>query len=146
MGAEKCIQILNGPNLNLLGLREPEIYGNKSFDEFYEYLKEAYPEWEIRYAQSNHEGDLIDIIQMCGREKIPVILNAGGYTHSSVALGDAIRSAQTKVIEVHISQIYSREEFRHHSFISPEAIAVISGLGLYGYEAAVAYLVGKHQP
>lgn len=133
------IQILNGPNLNLLGSREPQIYGERSFEDWLQDLRNRYPDTEIRYTQSNHEGDLVDMLQYCGMQQIPVILNAGAYTHTSVALANAIAAAQTRVAEVHISNIYAREDFRHTSYISHKALALISGLGLYGYEAALCF-------
>lgn len=145
MKLEFCgiIQIINGPNLNLLGTREPSIYGNDSMDDYLNSIRKSFPDLEIRYAQSNHEGDLVDLIQACGLKNIPIILNAGAYTHTSVALADAISASKAYVVEVHISNIFAREEFRHNSFISPKAVAVISGLGLFGYEAAIQYILDK---
>ncbi len=138
---KRIIQIINGPNLNLLGTREPGIYGSQSFESWLEQIRLRYPDLELRYAQSNHEGDLVDLLQHCGKQQLPVILNAGAYTHTSVALADAIAAARTRVVEVHISNIYARENFRHTSYISHQALAVISGLGLYGYEAALHFLL-----
>lgn len=137
------VQIINGPNLNLLGTREPSIYGNNSMEDYLISLRKSFPDLEIRYAQSNHEGDLVDLIQACGLKNIPIILNAGAYTHTSIALADAISASHAYVVEVHISNIFAREEFRHNSYISPKAIAIISGLGLYGYEAALQFILDK---
>jgi len=140
---KRIIQIINGPNLNLLGTREPEVYGSQTFESWLDQLRVRYPDTELRYAQSNHEGDLVDLLQHCGMQKLPVILNAGAYSHTSVALADAIAAARTQVVEVHISNIYARESFRHTSYISHRALAVISGLGLYGYEAALHFLLQR---
>lgn len=137
------IQIINGPNLNLLGSREPEIYGNESMDSYLAQLRSQYPDFEIRYAQSNHEGDLVNLIQACGLKSIPIILNAGAYTHTSIALGDAISASNALVVEVHISNIFARESFRHVSYISPKAMAVISGLGMLGYESAIQFIMDR---
>jgi len=137
------IQIINGPNLNLLGTREPDVYGTQRFEDWLGEMRTRYPQAELRYAQSNHEGDLVDMLQHCGMQGIPVILNAGAYTHTSVALADAVAAAHTQVVEVHISNIYARENFRHTSYISHKALAVISGLGLYGYEAALCFLLNR---
>lgn len=139
----QVIQIINGPNLNLLGTREPEIYGNQGFDAFLFDLRNSYPAIEIRYAQSNHEGDLVDLIQACGISNIPIILNAGAYTHSSIAIGDAISASSAFVVEIHISNIFAREEYRHQSFISSKAQAIISGLGLLGYKASIDFVIRK---
>jgi 3-dehydroquinate dehydratase II len=134
------IIIINGPNLNLLGKRQPEIYGSKSFEDYLNELKARYPGISIDYFQSNHEGELIDKIQQAGFEYEGIILNAGGYTHTSVAIGDAVASIKTPVIEVHISNIFARETYRHHSYISPYARAIISGCGMEGYEYALLCL------
>lgn len=136
MKLEFCgiIQIINGPNLNLLGTREPSIYGNDSMEDYLNSIRKSFPDLEIRY---------VDLIQACGLKNIPIILNAGAYTHTSVALADAISASKAYVVEVHISNIFAREEFRHNSFISPKAVAVISGLGLFGYEAAIQYILDK---
>ena len=138
------IEIINGPNLNLLGMREPGIYGSESMDVCLERLKEAYPDVEINYFQSNIEGELIDKMQQVGFEADGIILNAGAYTHTSVALHDCIRSLRTPVIEVHISNVHRREEFRHHSMISSACHGVICGFGLDSYRRAVEASKGMH--
>lgn len=137
------IIIINGPNLNLLGKREPGIYGNLTFDEYFSNLKSKYPEIELEYFQSNIEGEIIDKIQEVGFTFDGVILNAAAYTHTSVGIGDAIKSVQTPVIEVHISNVYQREEFRHQSFISPNASGIIVGFGTQGYELALLSFIQK---
>lgn len=131
------IQIINGPNLNLLGVREPEIYGKGGFEPFLEKLRTSYPNIEIDYYQSNVEGFMIDKIHEVGFSYDGIVLNAGAYTHTSVALHDAIRSVTSPVIEVHISNVFQREDFRHHSMISPACRGVICGFGLDGYRLAV---------
>lgn len=133
------IAIINGPNLNLLGKREPEIYGTETFETYLEKLKVIFPMIEFEYFQSNVEGELINAIQEYGFTSDGIILNPGGYTHTSVALGDAVTAVNTKVIEVHISNIFGREEFRKNSHVSAKCIGVISGLGLKGYELAVMF-------
>jgi len=129
--------IINGPNLNLLGKREKTIYGNISFSKYFAELKELFSSIDLYYFQSNVEGDLIDKIQEVGFDYDYIVLNAGGYTHTSVALADAISAIETPVIEVHISNIYSREDFRRKSLLSPSCKAVICGLGLDSYKAAL---------
>ncbi len=131
------IAIINGPNLNLLGKREPEVYGTESFDKYLETLRDKYADIELSYFQSNVEGELINEIQRAGFGFDGIILNPGGYTHTSVAIGDAIAAITTPVIEVHISNIFAREEFRKLSHVSGKAKGVISGLGLKGYELAL---------
>lgn len=131
------IIIINGPNLNLLGKREPEIYGSSSFEDFFETLKEKYSTVKLHYFQSNIEGELIDKLHETGFSYDGIILNAGAYTHTSIALGDAIKSIQTPVIEVHISNTFSREEFRHQSYIAPNVSGIIIGFGLKSYELAL---------
>lgn len=131
------IAIINGPNLNLLGKREPEVYGTESFDKYLETLRDKYADIELSYFQSNVEGELINEIQRVGFGFDGIILNPGGYTHTSVAIGDAIAAITTPVIEVHISNIFAREEFRKLSHVSGKAKGVISGLGLKGYELAL---------
>lgn len=131
------ILILNGPNLNLLGKREPEIYGNLTFEEYFKTLQINYPTIELHYFQSNIEGELIDKLHEVGFNFDGVILNAGAYTHTSVAIGDAIKGIETPVIEVHISNVHSREDFRHISFIAPNAKGVIAGFGLKSYDLAL---------
>ena len=135
------ILIINGPNLNLLGRREPGIYGSESFDTYIKRLRDAYPEVEIDYFQSNVEGVLIDKMQAVGFDADGIILNAGAYTHTSVALHDCIRSLKCPVIEVHISNVHQREEFRHHSFISAACKGVICGFGLDSYRLAIEALL-----
>ena len=135
------IQIINGPNLNLLGKREPGIYGQSSFDEYLPKLQAQYPDVEIAYYQSNIEGELINKIQEVGFDYDGIVLNAGAYTHTSVALQDCIRSLKCPTVEVHISNVHKREEFRHHSFISCACLGVICGFGLDSYRLAVEALV-----
>ncbi len=129
--------IINGPNLNLLGKREPEIYGERGFGDYFEELKMKFPEVELEYYQSNIEGELIDKIQEVGFTYEGIILNAAAYTHTSVGLGDAVKAIDTPVVEVHISNTHQREEFRHVSFISPGAKGVILGFGLKSYDLAI---------
>lgn len=133
----KQIQIINGPNLNLLGKREPEIYGNLSFEEYFESLRKNFPEISLHYFQSNHEGDLIDKLHEIGFNYYGIILNAGALTHYSYALADAIKAISAPVIEVHISDIYAREDFRKISVTGENCIEIISGKGLEGYALAV---------
>ncbi len=135
------IAIINGPNLNLLGTREPEIYGSKTFDDYLVELKQKFPAIEVSYFQSNIEGELIDEVQRVGFLYDGIIINPGGYTHTSVALGDAIAAITTAVVEVHISNIFGREDFRKLSHVSGKSVGVISGLGLRGYELAVDYFL-----
>lgn len=135
------IQIINGPNLNLLGKREPEVYGSTSFEDYFETLKSTFPELELHYYQSNVEGELINKIQEVGFSYDAILLNAGGYTHTSVAISDAIAGVTTPTLEVHISNIYKREEFRHKSIISKSCVGMISGLGLKGYELGIRYFL-----
>ena len=135
------IIIINGPNLNLLGKREPEVYGNASFEEYFKTLQEKYPNIELDYFQSNIEGELIDKLHEVGFDHDGIILNAAAYTHTSVGIGDAIKAIETPVIEVHISNVHAREEFRHQSYIAPNAKGIIIGLGLKGYELALQALL-----
>ena len=135
------IAIINGPNLNLLGKREVDIYGSSSFDSFFEQLKTSFPTVELSYYQSNVEGELVNELQKTGFSYDGIIFNPGGYTHTSVAIGDAIAAITTPLIEVHISNIFGREEFRKISHVSAKAKGVISGLGLKGYELALSYFV-----
>ena len=130
------IQIINGPNINLLGKREPGIYGAESFESYLEKLRTAYPDLEIDYYQSNIEGEMIDKIHEVGFEYAGIILNAGAYTHTSIALQDAIRAVTAPVVEVHISNVHKREEFRHKSMISCACLGVICGFGLDSYRLA----------
>jgi len=134
------IIIINGPNLNLLGVRQPEIYGNKSFDDYFVELEKMFPQFNLHYYQSNHEGDLIDKIQAVGYRFNGIVLNAGGFTHTSIALADALRAITTPVVEVHLSNIYEREPFRHVNFIKDSTIHSIVGHGLAGYKEALEYL------
>ncbi|MEO7489288.1 MAG: type II 3-dehydroquinate dehydratase [Ferruginibacter sp.] len=135
------IAIINGPNLNLLGTREPAIYGSQTFEQYFEEIKGLFPTIEFYYFQSNVEGELINEIQRIGFAYDGIILNPGGYTHTSVALGDAIAAITTPVVEVHISNIFGREDFRKLSHVSAKAKGVISGLGLKGYALAVSYFL-----
>lgn len=136
----KKIQIINGPNLNLLGRREPDVYGTCSFEDYLTKLRAQYPDVQLDYYQSNHEGDLIDCIHACGFEADGIVLNAGAYTHTSIALHDALRAVPAPAIEVHISNVYQREEFRHKSLISSACRGVICGFGLDSYRLAVEAL------
>jgi 3-dehydroquinate dehydratase II len=138
---KKRIIVINGPNLNLLGLREPHIYGNQAFEDCFLGLQEAYPQLDLSYFQSNHEGDLIDKIQEVGFDFDGIVLNGGAYTHTSIAIADAIGAITTPVVEVHISNIHSRESFRHHSYFSAKCRGVIVGLGLKGYKLALEYFL-----
>lgn len=138
------IIIINGPNLNLLGKREPEIYGSLSFEEFFENLVKKYPALSLEYYQNNIEGELVNKIHEVGFSYDGILLNAGAYTHTSVAVSDAIAGVTTPVIEVHISNIYKREEFRHKSIISKECIGMIAGLGLDGYDLGLQYFISKN--
>jgi 3-dehydroquinate dehydratase-2 len=132
------LQIINGPNLNLLGTREKNIYGNQDFNRYFKSLQLKYKDLDLHYFQSNIEGELIDKIQEVGFDFDGIIINAAAYTHTSVGIGDAIRSITTPVIEVHISNTYSREEFRHKSFLSPHVVGIILGFGLKSYDLAVS--------
>ncbi|MEK6782497.1 MAG: type II 3-dehydroquinate dehydratase [Bacteroidota bacterium] len=137
------IQIINGPNLNLLGKREPDVYGNMDFESFFGKLKESFKGAELYYYQSNVEGEIINKLHEVGFSYDGIILNAGAYTHTSVAIHDAIGAIKTPVVEVHISNIYAREEFRHKSLITSKCIGLITGFGLEGYAMALAYLSNK---
>lgn len=137
------ITIINGPNLNLLGKREQSIYGNQDFETFFCELKDAFPGIDLTYFQSNHEGALIDKIHAIGFSEDGIILNAGGYTHTSVALTDAVAAVTSPVMEVHISNIHEREAFRHHSYLTPNCVGVIMGEGLNGYRKAIDYFITK---
>ena len=138
----KKIQIINGPNLNLLGTREPGIYGSSSFDQFLPTLRAKFPDVEIAYYQSNIEGELINKLQEVGFTYDGIVFNAGAYTHTSIALQDCIRSLKSPVIEVHISNVNAREDFRHKSMISCACKGVIAGFGLDSYRLAVEALIG----
>jgi len=136
------ISIINGPNLNLLGTREPSVYGSQTFESYYQSLLEHFPQVEFDYFQSNVEGELINRLHEVGFSSDLILLNAGAYTHTSVALGDAIKSIDTSVIEIHISNTFSREDFRHTSYITPVAKGLIVGFGLDSYRLGVESLVG----
>ena len=138
----KRIQIINGPNLNLLGRREPGVYGSRSFEDYLTELRAQYPDVQLDYFQSNHEGDLVDCIHACGFEADGIVLNVGAYTHTSVALHDALRAVEAPAVEVHISNVHTREEFRHKSLISAACRGVICGFGLDSYRLAVEALIG----
>lgn len=137
--AHMKIMIINGPNLNLLGKREPGIYGAQSFEEFLEILKQSFPQLQLNYFQSNKEGDLVDKLHEIGFSFDGIVLNAAAYTHTSVALADAIAAIETPVVEVHISNVHKREAFRHHSYLSPVCAGVIVGFGLESYRLALQY-------
>lgn len=137
------IQIINGPNLNLLGVREPSVYGKKNFDDYFATLRNRYPQAQLEYFQSNSEGELIDKIHQVGFTFDGIVLNAGAYTHTSVALLDAIKAVSTPVVEVHISNIHQREEFRHQSLISAGCKGVICGFGLNSYRLAIEALLDE---
>lgn len=141
----KKILIVNGPNLNLLGVREPSIYGHDSFESYMPQLRADFPDVKIKYYQSNVEGELINKLQEVGFEYDGIVLNAGAYTHTSIALLDCIRSLRCPVVEVHISNVHAREEFRHKSMISAACLGVICGFGLAGYKMAIEGLLG-HTP
>ena len=134
----KKILILNGPNLNLLGVREPGIYGSEGFDSYLKVLNKRFPSLEIAYFQSNVEGEMINKLHEVGFSYDGIVLNAGAYTHTSVAIADAIKAINTPVIEVHISNVFAREEFRHHSFLSPVCQGCICGFGLKSYDLALS--------
>lgn len=135
--------IINGPNLNLLGTREPDTYGSQDFSSYMKSLREKYPNIILDYFQSNIEGEIIDRLQQADRDYQGIILNAAAYTHTSVGIGDAVKAIQTPVVEVHISNTYAREEFRHRSFIAPNAKGVILGFGLQSYDLAITSYVCK---
>lgn len=134
------IQIINGPNLNLLGKREPSVYGNQSFDDFFLSLKQRFPQLELHYYQSNVEGEIINKLHETGFTFDGIILNAGAYTHTSVAIHDAIGAIKTPVVEVHISNVYAREEFRHKSLITSKCAGMLTGFGMEGYALALLFL------
>ncbi len=137
------IGIINGPNLNLLGTREKSIYGNQTFEAYFKQMLNTYPHVELEYYQSNVEGELINKLHEIGFSHDGIILNAGGYTHTSVAISDAIAAINSPVLEVHISNIYAREDYRHKSLLSKNCIGIISGLGLNGYNMAIEYFINK---
>ena len=131
------VLIINGPNLNLLGKREPSVYGSETFENYFQDLQRRFPQFELEYFQSNIEGELIDKIHETGFTYGGIILNAAAYTHTSVGIGDAVKGIDTPVVEVHISNVYQRENFRHNSFIAPNAKGIIAGFGLQSYELAL---------
>ena len=135
------IAIINGPNLNLLGVREPGIYGRQTFEEFLKELKEKYPTIQIDYFQSNVEGELVTELQRVGFSYDGILLNAAAYTHTSVAIGDAVSAIKTPVIEIHISNVAAREEYRLRSLVAPKCVGTITGLGLKGYELGLQYFL-----
>ena len=135
--------IINGPNLNLLGVREKKIYGNKSFESLFDELQKKYNDISLEQYQSNHEGEIIEKIQEVGFSYDGIIINAGGFTHTSIAIRDDISSVTTPCLEVHISNILSREEFRQNSYLSEVSVGIISGLGMKGYELAIQYFKSK---
>ncbi len=137
------ILLINGPNLNLLGTREPDIYGSQTFEVFFEDLQASMPQVQLEYFQSNHEGALLDKLHEAGFSADGIVLNAGAFTHTSVALADAVAAISTPVIEVHISNVHRREPFRHHSFLSAHCVGSIVGLGLEGYRLAVSWFLKR---
>ena len=137
------IIIINGPNLNLLGKREPTIYGSQTFEQYFESLKLKFPMLQLTYFQSNKEGELIDKLHEVGFAIDGIVLNAGGYTHTSVAIGDAIAAIKTPVIEVHISNVHAREDFRHHSYLSKNCAGIIVGFGMESYALALTHFADK---
>lgn len=139
------IQIINGPNLNLLGTREKSIYGDQTFESFFEGLQKKFPEHKLAYYQSNIEGEIINKLHEVGFSFDGIVLNAGAYTHSSIAIHDAIGSIDTKVVEVHISNLHAREEFRHKSLITSKCIGLITGFGMEGYAMAIQHFIESHK-
>ncbi len=137
------ITIINGPNLNLLGKREPEIYGSQSFEDYLDELQQAFPQVELDHHQSNSEGVLINRVQDAGFSCDGVVLNAGAYTHTSLALADAVKAVPAPVVEVHISNVHARESYRHHSYLAPVCRGSIIGLGLSGYALAIRFLMER---
>ena len=137
------ISIINGPNLNLLGKREPSVYGTQTFEAYYEGLKTSFPEVQFDYFQSNIEGELINRLHEVGFTADAILLNAGAYTHTSVAIGDAIKGINSPVVEIHISNTFAREDFRHTSFITPVAKGLIIGFGMDSYRFGVESIVGR---
>lgn len=137
----KHLHIINGPNLNLLGTRETEIYGSVPFDEYLEQLRMQFPKLNITFFQSNIEGEIINNLHEMGFKATGILMNAGGFTHTSIAIGDAVAAIPTPVVEIHISNIFAREEFRHKSFIAPNAMGIISGFGLESYRLGILYFI-----
>ncbi|MDO4948706.1 MAG: type II 3-dehydroquinate dehydratase [Bacteroidales bacterium] len=140
----KKVVIINGPNLNLLGRREPQVYGNVSFESYLEKLRKDFPATEIDYFQTNMEGEIVDALQRHGFQDCGIVLNAAAYSHTSVAILDAIKAIQAPVVEVHISNIYSREEFRRHSMLSAACMGTICGFGLQSYRLAIEALLDEY--
>lgn len=139
------ILLLNGPNLNLLGRREPGVYGKQSFTDYLAFLEREFPEHTLSYRQSNHEGELLDILHQADVTYQGIVLNAGAYTHTSIALADAIRAIETPVVEVHISNVFAREEYRKHSYLSPVCAGTITGMGMAGYALALRFFTDYYQ-
>jgi len=137
------ILIINGPNLNLLGKREPDIYGSQTFEDFFEILKNKFPQIYLEYYQSNIEGEIINKLHEVGFSYDGIVLNAGAYTHTSIAISDAISAIKTPVVEVHISNVHVREEYRHHSFLSKNCAGIIIGFGLQSYSLAITHFAEK---
>ncbi len=137
--AKKKILIINGPNLNLLGKREPEIYGSQGFEDYFKILKKQFPKFNLKYFQSNHEGAILDKLHEVGFSYDGIVLNGGALTHTSIGIADAITAITAPVIEVHISNVHARETFRHHSYFSKYCAGVIVGMGLTGYELALRF-------
>ena len=137
------IQIINGPTLNLLGKREPSVYGSESFEDFFQKLKARFPQHTVHYYQSNIEGEIINKLHEVGFSFDGIVINAGAYTHTSVAIHDAIGAIKTPVAEVHISNVYAREDFRHKSLITSKCVGMITGFGMEGYAMAIEYLSKK---
>jgi len=137
----KHLHIINGPNLNLLGTRETEIYGSVPFDEYLEQLRMQFPKLNITFFQSNVEGEIINNLHEMGFKASGILMNAGGFTHTSIAIGDAVTAIPAPVVEIHISNIFAREEFRHKSFIAPNAMGIISGFGLESYRLGILYFI-----
>jgi 3-dehydroquinate dehydratase-2 len=139
------IWIINGPNLNLLGHREPHLYGDETFESYLEHLRRVFEPVTLAYFQSNHEGALLDKLHETGDKAIGIVLNAGAYTHSSIALADAVAAIRSPVIEVHISNIHAREHFRRQSYLTAHCAGLISGLGLDGYRLAIDHLIARYR-
>lgn len=137
------IQIINGPNLNLLGKRETSIYGSESFEDFLEKLRSRFPAIELQYYQSNVEGEIVNKLHEVGFTFDGIVLNAGAYTHTSIAIHDAVGGINTPVVEVHISNVHAREEFRHKSLITSKCVGMLTGFGMEGYAMAISYLINK---
>jgi 3-dehydroquinate dehydratase II len=137
------IAIINGPNLNLLGKREPQIYGKENFEDYFIQLKKRFPKLKLIYFQSNHEGEIIDKLHEIGFDYKGIVINAGAYSHTSLAISDAIAAISTPVVEVHLSNLHQRESFRHHSHLTRNCVGIIAGLGLQSYDLALTYFHNK---